>query len=302
MSESSSVLNRALLRRLAYAGARYGPRPWVKYSPPLFGLAFSGMLPAYRRAVLDNLRKIYGPRPAPLEAVDVARTFASYASCLAEALAVGRGELRDATPRVRGGAELHQLLQRGGLLFVTAHVGPWDAAAHLLRRDLKAEVMVVMAREPDEKARSLHDSVRADAGVRVLHVGEHPLEALPLLRHLRQGGVVAAQLDRPGSSAKVVEVQLFDAPFAVPEGPFSLAALAQVPVVPLFARRIGFFDYELTAGKPIRLSRRPSPKDLRAAAQSASEEMERFIRANPTQWFHFLTPAIRPKLGLSPTA
>jgi phosphatidylinositol dimannoside acyltransferase len=277
-----------LLRRLAYAGARYGPRFWLRHSPPWFGLAFGAALPRLRAAVRENLRLVHGPRPRLIEQLDVARTFTQYAHCLAEALAMDRPEARASRRRIRGEEHLHAAVARGGgVVLVTAHIGPWDAAARLLALDLSAEVIVVMTKEPDSRARRLHDDVRQRDGVRVTHVGAHPLDGLPLLRHLRARGVVAVQLDRLPPSGRTLSVALFDRPFFAPEGPFRLAALAGAAVLPLFVRRVGPFDYEFDATPPILLPKRPDPSRLRAAAQAAVTEMERFIRAHPTQWFHF---------------
>ena len=49
--------------------------------------------------------------------------------------------------------------------------------------------MVVMEAEADDRAQALQDEVRRGGGVEVLVVGEDQLSALPLLRHLRAGGV-----------------------------------------------------------------------------------------------------------------
>jgi phosphatidylinositol dimannoside acyltransferase len=280
-----------LLRRLAYAGARYGPRLWLRHSPPFFGLVFGTALPQARAAVRRNLRLVYGKRPALIESLDVARTFSEYAHCLAEALAMDRPEARQARRRVRGEEHLHEALRRGpGLMLVTAHAGPWDAAARLLSLDLTAEVVVVMTPEQDRRAGRLHDRVRQRGGVRIAHVGAHPLDGLPVLRHLCRGGVAAAQLDRLPPSGRTIETQLFDRPFFVPEGPFRVAALSGAGILPLFVRRVAEFDYEFSAAPAFSLPRRPRPDQLRQAAQVAVTEMERFIRAHPTQWFHFDRP------------
>lgn len=285
---SSFAADAAFWRRLAYVGARHGPRPWLTYSPPVFGVACAALMPSARRAVRRNLRAVLGPRAAWVEHLDVARTFASYAGCLAEALAAERPEARSAQRRFREGDTLRQRLAAPeGLVVVTGHVGAWDAAAPLLARDLGRDVMVVMRKEPDAAARVLHDGVRERAGVRVVHVGDHPLDALPLLRHLGRGGIVAAQLDRTPPGTRQLEVELFGRPFRVPEGPFTLAALAGVAVLPVFVRRLGHFDYEFSGGEPIVLPRRPSPAELAAAARAAVREMERFVLQAPTQWFHF---------------
>src|SRR5687768_16192095 len=91
-----------LLRRLAYAGARYGPRFWLKYSPPFFGVALGTALPKARAQVLYNLRLVHGERGGLSEGLDVARTFSDYAHCLAESLAMERPEAGRARRRLIG--------------------------------------------------------------------------------------------------------------------------------------------------------------------------------------------------------
>jgi KDO2-lipid IV(A) lauroyltransferase len=286
--ESSRLYETALLRRLALAGVRHGPSWFVRYTPPLVGTLFALALPAERRRVRAALRRVYGPRPPHLEGRDVLRTFRDYAACVAEGLGAERHEARRARVEVRGLPHLTDALAAGrGAVLVTAHVGPWDAAARLLSANLGANVVLVMASEPDPEARALHDAVRRGAGVEVLSVGESPLDALPLIRHLRGGGVAAFQLDRSASSTRTLETSLFGRPFAVPEGPFRIAALARVPVLPLFAARAGYFSYVIEVGTPEICPSPPGAGDLERAAQGAVERMERFISAHPTQWFDF---------------
>jgi len=52
----------AFLRRLAYAGARFGPRFVIEHSPKFFGTAFALALPETRQRVLNNLRRVKGQR------------------------------------------------------------------------------------------------------------------------------------------------------------------------------------------------------------------------------------------------
>src|SRR5262249_20602644 len=128
---------------------------------------------------------------------------------------------------------------------------------------------------------------RSERGLKVLHIGSHPTDALPLIAHLKKGGVAALQLDRVPPSGRVLEVSLFGEPFRAPEGPFRLASLSGAAVVPVFARRLGFFDYELHVADPIELGRRPSNEELQASAQRAIGAMQAFVAQSPTQWFHF---------------
>src|SRR5262249_16660316 len=59
------------------------------------------------------------------------------------------------------------------------------------------------------------------------------------------------------------------------------------PPPPFFTRRLGYMDYDARVAPPVRLPRRPTPADLDAASAAVLRAMEAFVRANPTQWFHF---------------
>ncbi|HEX6767178.1 MAG TPA: hypothetical protein VF103_16890, partial [Polyangiaceae bacterium] len=151
-------------------------------------------------------------------------------------------------------------------------------------------VAMVMEAERDGSARALHDEVRLRSGALVLRVGERPTDGLSVLRHVRSGGVAAFQIDRSASSGRSVTASLFGRRFDVPEGPFRLAELAGAPVIPLFAVREGYFDYRVEVEAPIVLGPGSGPGALVDAARSAANALERFVRAHPTQWFHFADP------------
>lgn len=278
----------AFLRRLAYAGARFGPRFVIEHSPKFFGTAFALALPETRARVRANLRRIKGPRGFLSEQRDVVQTFTSYAACLAESLGIERADAQNTAHSVLGGAHLRTALAEGhGVILATGHIGPWDSAAHFLAKDFAADVAVVMLAEPNEAARKVSDSVRLRGGVRVMHIGEHPLDALPLLKHIRAGGVAAIQLDRAAPGGRFLDVELFGRTEPMPEGPFRLAALSGAPVVPMFAHRVGYFRYEFSVEAPIWVNRHASLADLQGAAASVARTMQTFISRHPTEWFHF---------------
>jgi KDO2-lipid IV(A) lauroyltransferase len=275
-------------RRAIEAGVVHGPEAFVRYSPPVFGLAFALALRGHRRSVLDNLRRVLPDREAVAEYADVARVFAAFASCLTESFIAGS----DRGDRLHGivvnDHHYEQAFERGrGVIVATAHTGGWQAAGALLQSMHEADVVVVMQRERDERAQALHDGARDRAGIRVAHIGEDPLDALPLLSHLRRGGVVAVQIDRLPRGMRGRKVDLFGRPWLVPEGPLMLAALSGAPIVPVFTRRLRYMTYEVFTAPAVVLPRKPSPAELDLAAQCVIDEMARYVRANPTQWFHF---------------
>ncbi len=278
----------AFWRRTLRAVALGAPAPFVKHTPPVWGLAFWAALPKTRRIVRDNLRRVLGERPALEEARDVAEVFTTYAHCLTETMLLdGR---RVAMASLPHGVERYQACaaEGRGVIIVTAHTAGWEFAGSVMRGVHPGEVWVVMQRERDEQARAIHDQARQRAGVKVAHIGESAFDALPLLHALRKNAVVAMQLDRvpPGSRSRVTHLP--GGTWRIPEGPLTLAAVSGAPILPIFTRRLGFMQYEAEVAEPIRIARKPSDAQLDAAAQAMANAMHRFIRLHPTQWFHFV--------------
>jgi KDO2-lipid IV(A) lauroyltransferase len=174
-----------------------------------------------------------------------------------------------------------------GLIFATAHTGGWDAAGRIVGRDRGFRVLIVEAPERDATARAIQDEARRSSRVEVAHVGDDPLSALPLARHLRSGGVVALQIDRAPAGRRARDVLMFGERTRFPEGPLRLSSLTGAPIVPIFAARVGHRRYGIIAYPPVRLPRSPTEAEIGSAAQSIADALQEFVRAYPTQWFHF---------------
>jgi phosphatidylinositol dimannoside acyltransferase len=280
-------------RRAAAWGSTHGPEWWLKYGPPVIGWAAAACVPSARRAVRANLHRLRG-RSGPLhDARDVLATFGTYASCLAEVLSNSRPE-GPQRPRalVTGERFAREVAEAGqGIVLVTAHTAGWDLVGPLLGDAYDLEMMLVTHPEPDSKAGHLQDEARKRGGVAIAHVGD-PLASLPLLHHLRGGGVVALQLDRvvPGMRTRRV-TSLLGGEGAVPEGPFRLAQVSGAPILPVFCARRGHREYLVRVCEPRRISRRASEAEIDRVANHVASCMTDFLRAHPTQWFQFGTRA-----------
>lgn len=280
------------LRRLAHFGARTLPQVALRRVPPLFGAFFAAILPARRKQVAETLRWITGRNPRHREVVG---SFVDYACCVTESLAAGRAEVRvEVVGREHLAALLGQGTEQTGVILATGHVGAWDVVASVLAAQLGHPVTLVMEAEEDAAARRLHDAVRERAGLRIAHVGRDWLDALGLLQQLRQGQVLAFQLDRPTQSGRQLRGDLFGREFGVPEGIFKLAQLSGVPILPVFSRRCGFFEHRVRVFPEIRLSRHAPVSEQQAAAQIALDCLQNFVSEAPRQWFFFHDPPPEP--------
>ena len=86
---------------------------------------------------------------------------------------------------------------------------------------------------------------------------------------------------------RVRDVALMGGAGAIPEGPIRLAAAAGAPIFPLFSARTGYREYIVDARQPIFIPRRPTESEVQGVAQRLADELGRFLRAHPTQWFDF---------------
>ena len=188
----------ALYRKMFRAGVMYGPEPFVRVSPLILGLCFGAAMTDVRERVLHNLRRACGPRPLHVELADAAQVFMNFACSLTDAFAVAEGRRHLLVAERKRDYNFTQALALGkGVIAATAHTGGWQVAGAIVQKHHPdVEMVVVMNRERDARAQRVQDQARDRAGIRFIHVGGGPLDALPLLSHLRRGGVVAVQIDR----------------------------------------------------------------------------------------------------------
>jgi lauroyl/myristoyl acyltransferase len=273
---------------MAALGARRFPRWWMRYSPPVFGLAAAALMPDARRAVRENLERIRGPASRWRDALETAETFTTYASCLTESLA--QGSKNDTTIRTTyaGGEHMYEAAARGkGVLILTIHTAGWEVMTPLFSRATLLDVMVVMERERSETAEAISDVGRADWGSKVVRIDDDPLSALPILRHLRTNGAVAMQVDRAPRSGRTLPVSLLGRPYAIPEGPLRIAQRTGALMLPQFSARLGFQRYAVRSYPAFELARHASQAEVLAAAQKVADAMGDCLQRFPTQWFHF---------------
>lgn len=273
------------LRKAAVWGATRAPRWVVRLGPVIVGFLLSFVLRRERGQVRKNWRLVRGPRSWLGESADIARTFIEFARSMTAAMA--RDRFTPPRFEVRGQEWLEARLRaREGFVLGTCHVGSWDLVIQSAFAPSGKSVLIVMGHEGDGSGQAAQDEVRKEQ-VAVLRIGTHPLDSLPALRHLSEGGIVGMQLDRTIGQGHEVLLCLFGQPYKMAAGPLRLAAIAQVPLVPVFTARLGEGRYLVQIEKPLFFSPRPSEAELAAALAPVCQALEAHIRAFPTQWFAF---------------
>jgi KDO2-lipid IV(A) lauroyltransferase len=221
------------LAAAALRGARGLPRVWLSAIGRAVGdLAFV-LLGEARRLATDNIALVYPELEARERRRMARRVFRALGGDLGDAVALlCPDEAPDATLHLppESAATLRRALDRGrGVVYATAHLGPWEHMAPLLCR--AGFPIATVARESyDARFHPLvYDPWRARRGVRVIYRGRADAP-FAIVRALRSGSVVGFPVDLPGR-VPVVDVMILGVPSRLPVGPARVALRARSPVV-----------------------------------------------------------------------
>jgi lauroyl/myristoyl acyltransferase len=245
-----------------------------------------------RRAVLSNLRVIFPGSSRLRNYLRAWLTFYNFAWTIVDA-ADFKIAGTEFVYEVEGEEFLDQLALSPGAILLTAHMGSYDLGAAVFARRFEREIRMVRVPEAhEETAQHLDESLeRTGAGAVKVAYKTSDLELpLKLLNALRAGEIVSIQGDRPVPNASQRQTRLFDQPVNLPDGPFMLAFVGQVPIFPIFIVRTSYHHYKIIARKSFECVR--SDRGREAAISDAMElwtrTLEKVIASHWAQWFSFV--------------
>ncbi len=243
-----------------------------------------------RRALLGNLAVVL---PGSSRLTNLARawlTLFHFAWTIADA-ADHKLAQTEFVYALEGEEFLEELAAAPGAILLTAHMGNYDLGAALFARRYQREIHMVRAPETDTATARHLDASLAQAGaggVKVAYNTSAMALPLELLQALRAGEIVSIQGDRalPGVSQRAT--QLFGETVRLPDGPFVLALVAQVPIYPLFIWRTSFHHYKIKTCPPFSCRRREGlSRDaaIDEAMNTWCRTLEGVIRPHWSHWF-----------------
>ena len=242
-----------------------------------------------RRAILSNLRVIL-PGSNPL--LNLGRawlTLYNFAWTISDA-ADHKLAKTEFVYEVEGADFLEALAAASGAILLTAHMGNYDLGAAVFAERFRREIRMVRAPEADaETARHLDESLeRAGAGaVKVAYNTESMALPLELLNAIRAGEIVSIQGDRAIAHVSQRAARLFGEEVMLPDGPFMLAYVAEVPIYPLFILRTKFHHYKIIARPPLHCPRDEHSREavIDEAMRAWSRTLESVVARHWSQWF-----------------
>ena len=257
---------------------------------------------AYQRRLMGSRRRS-SPVRALAELVGAYRHFYSFGRILLDRVAIAGKGVCQFRFEFEGEEYIRSALREGkGAVLVTAHVGNWEAAAHLLRR-LEAPVNIVALKAEEQRLQQYFDRVIDNRHLTIIPADGSSEAALAIMAALKRGELVAIQADRfldaqtadraessVGARPREEMISFLGAPARFSTGPFVTAAVAGAPLIHAFAIREGTYRYHLRAFPPERVAfgdRQERARMLREWMGLFVQRLEGTLREHPLQWLNF---------------
>jgi predicted LPLAT superfamily acyltransferase len=191
----------------------------------------------------------------------------------------------------RFGEEAHSLIDtcESGMLYISAHMGSFDAAQVFGTSDLDIRVHMLMYEDNADKFRKVRKLLDKDDSMPVIPLG-HTDTMIRAKEAVDRGEDVAILGDRQFGGGKDVRVRFLGGYARFPLGPFIVASVLKVPVMFFVVLYRGGNIYEghfEVLAEKIEVSRKNREQELQAWVQRYAERLEYYCRMAPYNWFNF---------------
>ena len=173
---------------------------------------------------------------------------------------------------------------KGGLL-LSAHVGNWEIAGHLLNR-LGTDMHIVMYDGEQQQIKDYLESITEKYSARIILIKEDLSHIYAIQEALTNNAFVCMHADRFLEGNKTLGSILLNKMARFPAGPFLLANSFHSPVSFVFAMKDRVFDYHFYAS-PAKIYAGSRVSSIQEMLQDYCSSMEETIRRYPLQWYNY---------------
>jgi predicted LPLAT superfamily acyltransferase len=218
---------------------------------------------------------------------NVYKNYYRFGQTLIDKIAVQSGMRIPFSFNYDGEQYLHDIVAEGkGGLLLSAHIGNWEIAGHLLKR-LNTTINIVMYDGEDVHIKAYMEKVTGGRNMNLILIKEDLSHIYAINEALAKNQLVCMHADRYMEGNKTIEAEFLGAPALFPAGPFILAACLNVPVSFVFSFKESAKHYHFYAGKPLRYQGRDRKEKTNQAFADFVSEMENKISKYPEQWFNY---------------
>ena len=176
-------------------------------------------------------------------------------------------------------------LKKGGLL-ISAHLGNWEIAGHLLKR-LETKINVVMYDGEHQQIKKYMEGVTGKRNMNVIVIKEDLSHIYAISEALKNNELVCIHADRFVEGNKTMTTAFLGEAAKFPAGPFVLAATFKVPLSFVFAFKETDMHYHLYASDIKQYPGLSKDAMMQQVLKDFVTEMEEKAKLYPEQWFNY---------------
>ena len=188
---------------------------------------------------------------------------------------------------VQAVASTEKVLSTNGAILITAHMGNWELGGVFMSR-LGCSANVVYVKDRFDIVERVRSKFRSFGQVKEIPISQGLFAALPALRALDSGEYLAMQGDRDFND-RGIPATFFGHECTFPEGPYVLALVSGVPIIPsfvLYGSKLG--SYRILAFDPLIVPERGTKREkIQSLLQQYLVILEEIILEYPDQWYTF---------------
>lgn len=216
------------------------------------------------------------------------RNYYVFAQTLLDRIIVMAGIKNKFTYHFDGVENLRQIVAGGrGGIFLSAHVGNWEVAGHLLEH-LNTKINIVMFDGEHQRIKDYLKEVTGDRNFNIIVIGNDLSHVYTIGDALQKNEIVCLHADRFLEGNKTMTYPFLGKDALFPAGPFAIAATFKVPVSFVYAFKESSTHYHLYGSKPMEfLAGEPKTEMIEKLAGSFVKNLEQMVNKYPEQWFNY---------------
>jgi predicted LPLAT superfamily acyltransferase len=220
--------------------------------------------------------------------LSIYRNYYIFGQTLLDKVVVMAGIDNKFTYEFDGEDNLRQIVKggRGGIL-LSAHVGNWEAAGHLLRR-LETRINVVMYDGEHQQIKDYLQKVTGGRNLNVILIRPDMSHVYAMGEALQKNELICLHADRFLEGNKTMVANFLGEEAQFPQGPFLLSSSFKVPVSVVFAFKESATHYHFYGSTLLERSSEESKTDFIDRLLSIFVyQLEQKVKMYPEQWFNY---------------
>lgn len=192
------------------------------------------------------------------------------------------------TYHFEGEENLRHIVARGkGGILLSAHVGNWEAAGHLLKR-LHTQINVVMYDGEHQRIKQYLQQVTGGKNFNVIVIKDDLSHVYAVSEALARNEIICLHADRFLEGNKTFKQNFLGADAEFPAGPFLLAAGFHVPVSIVFAFKETATHYHFYGSDLLERADYENRKQFTDKLMyTFVSQLEQKVKLYPEQWFNY---------------